>query len=272
MLKIGDFSKLSKISIHTLRNYEKDGLLVPSWTDEASGQRYYDASQLDLAGRIHALSSIGLVPRTIEEILLEYHDSDDLADYLNSQADDRQKEADLLLQQVRYLRAAARTVQCDRRPLHYHIDLLEIPARITASVRETIPAYQDDQALWHTLDAGLHRQQIAVADPSYSLTIFHNEGYVAEALDTEVQKSVKSMGKNTRTIRFREAKPFTAAVIEYEGTYAHMTEISQLLAVWVQRNGYVFNGPLFILDHTASAPGRKQKKVLTRIGFPVTER
>lgn len=32
MLRIGEFSALSGISIHMLRNYDKIGLLIPSYT------------------------------------------------------------------------------------------------------------------------------------------------------------------------------------------------------------------------------------------------
>ena len=40
MLKIGDFSKLSRISIRMLRHYDEIGLLVPESIDSATGYRY----------------------------------------------------------------------------------------------------------------------------------------------------------------------------------------------------------------------------------------
>lgn len=46
MFKIGDFSKLSSISIRMLRHYDKVELLQPVKVDEQSGYRYYSASQL----------------------------------------------------------------------------------------------------------------------------------------------------------------------------------------------------------------------------------
>jgi len=39
MLKIGDFSKLSRISIRMLRHYDEIGLLVPKSTDSFTGYR-----------------------------------------------------------------------------------------------------------------------------------------------------------------------------------------------------------------------------------------
>ena len=55
MLKIGDFSKLSRVSIRMLRHYDEIGLLVPASTDPFTGYRYYSESQLPTAGRIAAL-------------------------------------------------------------------------------------------------------------------------------------------------------------------------------------------------------------------------
>ena len=40
MLKIGDFSKLSRISIRMLRHYDEIGLLEPRLVDPATGYRY----------------------------------------------------------------------------------------------------------------------------------------------------------------------------------------------------------------------------------------
>jgi DNA-binding transcriptional MerR regulator len=39
MLKIGDFSALSRVSIKTLRYYDQTGLLPPAHIDSATGYR-----------------------------------------------------------------------------------------------------------------------------------------------------------------------------------------------------------------------------------------
>ena len=41
MFKIGEFSKLSQVSIRMLRHYDKIDLLVPKKTDKFTGYRYY---------------------------------------------------------------------------------------------------------------------------------------------------------------------------------------------------------------------------------------
>ena len=59
MLKIGDFSKLSRVSIRMLRYYDEIGLLKPAVTDRFTDYRYYSESQLPTVCRITALRDMG---------------------------------------------------------------------------------------------------------------------------------------------------------------------------------------------------------------------
>ena len=67
MLKIGDFSSLSQVSIKTLRYYDERGLLSPAHVDPQTGYRYYSASQLSRLHRILALKDLGF---SLEQIAM----------------------------------------------------------------------------------------------------------------------------------------------------------------------------------------------------------
>ena len=56
---IGEFSRLSRLTVTTLRHYDEIGLLPPAEVDRATGYRYYDAEQLPTALRIGVLRSAG---------------------------------------------------------------------------------------------------------------------------------------------------------------------------------------------------------------------
>lgn len=58
MLKIGEFSKLSMLTVKALRFYEKQGLLIPAKVDERSGYRLYETNQLETAAKIKALRQL----------------------------------------------------------------------------------------------------------------------------------------------------------------------------------------------------------------------
>ncbi len=42
MLSIGEFSKISHLTMKTLRYYDEIGLLKPAFIDPKNGYRYYD--------------------------------------------------------------------------------------------------------------------------------------------------------------------------------------------------------------------------------------
>ena len=59
LLKIGDVSRLSGVSVRMLRHYDDLGLLRPALVDEFSGYRYYHADQLYRLHRLLAFKEMG---------------------------------------------------------------------------------------------------------------------------------------------------------------------------------------------------------------------
>ncbi|ADG05308.1 MerR family transcriptional regulator [Kyrpidia tusciae] len=62
MFKISEFSKIIRVSVKTLRYYDRLGLLRPARTDDVTGYRYYTADQLFRLHRILAYNSSLTVP------------------------------------------------------------------------------------------------------------------------------------------------------------------------------------------------------------------
>ena len=85
MLKIGDFSKLSRISIRMLRHYDELGLLTPETIDPFTGYRYYSEAQLFTAGRINALKAMGFRLCDAAEVLRCWEDREALEGCLLAQ-------------------------------------------------------------------------------------------------------------------------------------------------------------------------------------------
>lgn len=63
--KIGDFSRLTNISIRTLRYYDEIGILKPEYVDPYSGYRYYTDKNLDEVKSIIFLKNLSF---SLEEI------------------------------------------------------------------------------------------------------------------------------------------------------------------------------------------------------------
>jgi DNA-binding transcriptional MerR regulator len=69
MFKIGAFSKLSNITVRSLRHYEGIGLLAPEKTDPDTGYRYYSYSQLETANKIRIFRDAGFSLDSIKRLL-----------------------------------------------------------------------------------------------------------------------------------------------------------------------------------------------------------
>jgi DNA-binding transcriptional MerR regulator len=71
MLRIGDFARLSQVSVVTLRHYDELGLFKPAEVDPLTGYRYYSAAQLPRLNRILALKDLGFTLDQIERVLAD---------------------------------------------------------------------------------------------------------------------------------------------------------------------------------------------------------
>ncbi|AIJ24563.1 MerR family transcriptional regulator [Amycolatopsis methanolica] len=69
VLAIGEFAKLTHLSIRTLRRYHDAGLLEPARVDPATGYRYYDAAQIPAAQVIHRLRELDVPLSEVRRIL-----------------------------------------------------------------------------------------------------------------------------------------------------------------------------------------------------------
>ena len=69
MLKIGEFSRLSQVTVKTLHHYDDLGLIKPAYIDPATGYRFYTVEQLPRIHRIMALKEMGLSLEQIGLIL-----------------------------------------------------------------------------------------------------------------------------------------------------------------------------------------------------------
>ena len=150
MLKIGEFSKLSRVSVRILRHYDEIGLLKPAEIDRFTDYRYYREDQLPIAGRIAALKDMGFSLADIVRILEAYDDREKLNQFFFA----RQEELEVLSRNTAYkltLLDAARKRLRKEEDMSYNVTLKTIPERYAATIRMIIPRYEDEGMIWGKL-------------------------------------------------------------------------------------------------------------------------
>jgi DNA-binding transcriptional MerR regulator len=141
MFKIGDFSRLSRISVKALRFYDEIGLLKPVQVDQFTSYRYYSADQLPRLNYILALKDTGL---SLEEIATLINNSLNPAQmrdiFILKQAELHQRlnEEQKRLEQVEKL-----LKQIEREGImpDYKVVVKKIEPQLIASMRGILPAY-----------------------------------------------------------------------------------------------------------------------------------
>lgn len=133
MLKIGDFSKLSRISIRMLRHYDEIGVLHPECVDDFTGYRYYSEAQLPLAGRIQTLKSLGFGLSVIKEILAKYEDAGEMEQFLLVKRKELEEESMEIRQKLQFLDSTLKWLRKDGNLMDYNVTLKTVPERYVAS-------------------------------------------------------------------------------------------------------------------------------------------
>jgi DNA-binding transcriptional MerR regulator/effector-binding domain-containing protein len=91
MYSIGQFSKVTGITVKALRFYHDEGVLIPSYVDPDSGYRYYNAHDAEKARIVARLRELEFSLNDIREMLAQCDDEADLLEYLERHRHDFQE-------------------------------------------------------------------------------------------------------------------------------------------------------------------------------------
>lgn len=272
MLKIGDFSKLSRISIRMLRHYDEIGLLVPRTVDSFTGYRFYGEEQLQTAGQIQSLKSMGFGLNAIGEILNGCTGPEELERILRVKKKELEDQLDDIGTKLQLLDNTIDWIRKDGNMMDYQVTLKTLPERYIASVRKVIPAYDQEQILWEILNREAGDQRLQMASPGYGLAVFHDEGFKDSDVDVEIQVSVTGSYKDTEHVKFKTVPPVLMASATYQGSYDQITRVNEAVAHWIHDNGYEYNGPSFCIYHVSPSDTSDPEKLVTEVCYPVKKR
>ena len=82
MFSIGQYSRITGLTIKTIRLYHEKGLLTPGWIDEKSGYRYFDNRNVEQARAIAYLRELAFPLADIKEILDHFEEEADILAFL----------------------------------------------------------------------------------------------------------------------------------------------------------------------------------------------
>lgn len=271
MLRIGDFSKLTRVSIRMLRHYDEIGLLKPVQIDPYTGYRYYSEKQLPAACRIASLRDMGINLTAIGEILQCCDNSDILEGYLEARQKELSAAAEEIAQRLRLLETALERLRKENK-MSYNVVLKTIPERYAACVRTKIPRYEEEGKIWKILCEETAHMNLVPDDPCLCSVIFHDKEWRETDVDVEAQKTVRGKYPDTDHVKFRTLPEVTVASTTYKGPYDIIGQMYAMVYVWAEKNGYESAGSMFNIYHVSPNETQNPDEFVTEVCLPVKKK
>lgn len=270
MFRIGDFSRLGRVTVKALRHYDRLGLLRPALVDPATGYRYYSADQMSQLSRILALKQAGLSLDEIATILGEDLPPEELVGILKlkrSELEQRVRDGEETLRRLETLLGRA---DKENGMSSYDVTLKKSEPVKIASLRGIVPTYADQGALWGELCAnpGVTGKQAGGAP----FTIYYDDEYKERDVDLEVCVPVSDDVEESGRIKMSELPggEDIASTI-HKGPFENVGAAYKAIGVWMAGNGYEMSGPgreVYLTDPQKTAP----EDYITEVQVPVSRK
>jgi DNA-binding transcriptional MerR regulator len=274
MIRIGDFSKLGRVSIKALRLYDEMGLLKPVEVDPFTSYRYYDFEQLARLNRILALKDLGFSLEEIGQFLDGNLTSEQVRGMLKlRQAEIRQRVKEETERLVR-VEARLRQIEQENNMSEYDVVIRKIDPIRVASIRDIVPTPPDQGMLWDELGGYFANQHIH-PDDSPCLTLYYDEEYKERDWDLEVCMPFNGALQESQRVKVRTLPPVEAmACTIHQGSFITLNDAYQAIGRWIDANGYRICGPareVYLREARTTGSGVSQvdPETVTEIQFPV---
>jgi len=261
MFKIGEFSKLSSISIRMLRYYDEKNILKPEYVDPRSGFRYYLAKQLKTVGKIQKLKGLGFSLAAIRKMLV----SDDLKAHFEIREEELKEELNSIQAQGRMLESIKESLESNNSLMPYSVILKKLPERRVISLRRQVLDYYQEGKLWDALEKFSKKHQVKYVDDSYAMAIYHDSEYKEKHVDIEIQCTVSDDFEAVKDddFKFKTVEKIQVASVTFPGAYEQMPFVTEAIAQWIEDNHYLMTGPMFNIFHVSPATETDPSKYIT---------
>jgi DNA-binding transcriptional MerR regulator len=269
MIRIGDFSKLSRVPVKTLRYYDEVGLLKPVEVDAFTGYRLYEYSQLSTLNRILALKELGFSLEEIGRLL----DDDLSVEQMRGMLKLREAEARQRVQQeaerLERIEARLRQIEQEKCMSKYDVVIKSAEQIKVASVRDVVPTPPDQGPLWEELGGYLATNHVSPSGACF--TLYYDDEFKERDWDLEVCEPIDvDLGESRRIkVRILPAVDSLACTIHH-GPFTTIGEAYNALGQWITDNGYRILGPCREVYLRPQEDGSQtDPDTVTEIQFPV---
>ncbi len=266
MFKIGEFSKITQVSVRMLRYYDENQILVPEKVDETTGYRLYASRQITQVNRIIFLKNLGFNIAKIRECL-ENWESNKIQTDLELQA----KEIELSIQQEqeKLIRLRASLYDLERQQLHLNTQIVikSLPACHVFSVRKVVPDYFHECELWQELE-----EKMPDAEGLSCFSIYHDFDYKEQDVDIEacVVEDGTYRSKRSDIVKRQVTAVAHAACFMVYGPYENIGVAYREFGMWLAEHPeYQMCGQNRQICHVSACNTNNPAEYVTELQVPI---
>lgn len=228
--QIGDFSKISRMSIKTLRYYHEIGLLSPTRIDSQSGYRYYDESCLERARVIEVLKALKFSLNDIRDIVQSYDDDSDVVHIMKNKLEEVNVKIAEYREIQAKLNAFIKNEESGNMPNNREIVVKNVTDIFIASIR-----FKGTYS-----DVGLHIGKLfkycgrfAAGKP---FSLYYDREYKEDDADIEICLPI-SREINKDEVKSRVLKGGQVISVIHQGPYETIGQSYKVVLDYVNKNG-----------------------------------
>ena len=273
MLKIGDFSKLSLVSVKALRYYDERGLLKPARVDPSTGYRFYSASQLARLNRILAMKDMGLDLSQIALLLNQEPTPDQIRGMLRLKQVELHQQLTEGQAQLTRIEAWLQAFEQEALMPIYDIVLKKVASLRVAQARGLAPKMEQPELgitlgrLFTEVMQAIAQQGATVVGPG--ITLYYDPEYREQDIDVGACLAFTGELRESEQVKVIELPAVeTMACVIHHGSFSIMHQAYHAILGWIESNGYRVSGPNRELN-LEFEPGGDESTFVTEIQFPV---
>ena len=236
MFRIGEFSKMGKTTVKTLRYYDDVGLLKPEEIDNFTGYRFYSTDQLMTLHQIQAYRQIGL---SIDEIrlILAGKDAAPILEKRRAELSSEIASGTDQLSRIEFILKGNGKESF----MSYIATIKELPECIVYSKRLTVPNYDAYFEVIPPIGERLMQQypELKCAVPEYCFIIYLDGEYRERDINIEFCETVDRMWPDFDDFVFKNMPAVKVVSVLHKGPYSELGQAYAFAAKWVKENGYV---------------------------------
>ncbi len=274
MIRIGEFSQLSRVPVKTLRFYDEIGLLKPTIVDQFTSYRYYTLDQLPRLHRILALKELGLSLDQIATLLNEDLSVEQIRGMLRLKQAELQQHIQGEQERLARVEARIRRIEMEGQMPTQEGVIKQTPSFRVLAYREMLPDTKAIPAFFEQVMGAVMMSNVPFSAPM--LALYHHAAYRTVEMDTEIaipvpndyHREVRVDEQRVMSIRTIPAYDAVASMLHH-GSYANIDDTYIALSRWIVERGYTIIGPAAEVYLRSMGDTQNPDELLTEIQFVV---